>query len=203
MISVTLPLIAGQYILIFQWLLDLMGIGEFLPDSLLIDCLASLFCHEGELTQGLCTNILFILCGFDEAQMNKTLLPDILHHTPAGASTHTILHYAQEKQIPGFHGYDWGDPQTNWAHHQSYTAPEYDLADVKTPVALYWSDNDYFAMPGVKLFHLLSVGLIMISFQDILDTIVGLPNIVSGMNHRVCVNCNFDLILIHFLSGGI
>ena len=60
-----------------------------------IDCLASMFCHEGELTQGLCTNILFVLCGFDEAQMNKTLLPDILHHTPAGASTHTVLHYAQ------------------------------------------------------------------------------------------------------------
>ena len=47
-----------------------MGIGEFLPDSLLIDCLASLFCNEGELTQGLCTNILFILCGFDEAQVD-------------------------------------------------------------------------------------------------------------------------------------
>ena len=47
------------------------------------------------LPQGLCTNILFILCGFDEAQLNTTLLPDILHHTPAGASTHTILHYAQ------------------------------------------------------------------------------------------------------------
>ena len=46
-----------------------MGIGEFLPDSLLIDCLASLFCNEGEITQGLCTNILFILCGFDEAQV--------------------------------------------------------------------------------------------------------------------------------------
>ena len=52
-----------------QWLLGLMGIGEFLPDSLFIDCLASLFCHEGELTQGLCTNILFIICGFDEAQV--------------------------------------------------------------------------------------------------------------------------------------
>lgn len=51
-----------------QWLLPLLGIGEFLPDSLLIDCLASLFCNEGEITQGLCTNILFILCGFDEAQ---------------------------------------------------------------------------------------------------------------------------------------
>merc|ERR1712038_1426518 len=122
---------------IMEWLLPLLGIGEFLPDSLLIDCLASLFCNEGEITQGLCTNILFILCGFDEAQMNKTLLPDILHHTPAGASTYTILQYAQEKQIPGFHAFDW-------------------------------SDNDYFAQPG-----------------DILDTIMGLPSIVNGMNHNV------------------
>ena len=150
-----------------QWLLQLMGIGEFLPDSLLIDCLASLFCNEGELTQGLCTNILFILCGFDEAQvdykqiqqkvnfnlhqLNKTLLPDILHHTPAGASTYTILHYAQEKQVPGFHAYDWGDPQTNFMHHHEYEPPMYDLGEVTTPVALYWSDNDYFAMPGVRL----------------------------------------------------
>lgn len=83
--------------------------------------------------------------------MNKTLLPDILHHTPAGASTHTVLHYAQEKQVPGFHAYDWGDPQVNWQHHHSYTPPEYLLSDVTTPVALYWSDNDYFAMPGVSL----------------------------------------------------
>jgi len=151
-----------------DWLLNLMGIGEFLPDSWFIDCLASMFCHEGELTQGLCTNILFVLCGFDEAQMNKTLLPDILHHTPAGASTHTVLHYAQEKQVPGFHAYDWGDAQTNWAHHQSYTPPQYDLADVTTPVAAHWSENDYFAMPG-----------------DILDTLFGLPCIPRGMNHKV------------------
>jgi len=164
-----------------EWLLGLMGIGEFLPDSLFIDCLASLFCHEGELTQGLCTNILFIICGFDEAQLNKTLLPDILHHTPAGASTYTILHYAQEKQIPGFHAYDWGDPQTNFQHHHEYEPPMYDLGAVTTPVALYWSDNDYFAMPG-----------------DILDTIMGLPNIVSGMNHNV----EFELFThLDFLWG--
>merc|ERR1739842_277561 len=91
-----------------------------------------------------------ILCGFDEAQLNKTLLPDILHHTPAGASTYTILHYAQEKQVPGFHAYDW-------------------------------SDHDYFAMPG-----------------DILDTIMGLPNIVRGMNHNV----EFELFThLDFLWG--
>ena len=46
--------------------------------------------------QGICTNILFILCGFDEPQMNTTLLETIMKHTPAGASTPTVLHYAQE-----------------------------------------------------------------------------------------------------------
>ena len=56
----------------------------------------------------------------------------------------------QEKQVPGFHAYDWGDAQTNWAHHQIYTPPQYDLADVTTPVAAHWSENDYFAMPGVR-----------------------------------------------------
>ena len=81
--------------------------------------------------------------------MNTTLLPDILHHTPAGASTHTILHYAQEKPTGGFHGYDWGSDKLNFQHHGG-PVPEYNLRDVSTPVALYWSDNDYFAMPSVR-----------------------------------------------------
>ena len=55
---------------ITQFLMELMGVGEFLPSNLLMDCLASLFCHE-TITQGLCTNILFILCGFDEAQVER------------------------------------------------------------------------------------------------------------------------------------
>jgi len=151
---------------IVDGILNMMGVGEFLPSNLLIDCLATLFCHE-TVTQGLCTNILFILCGFDEAQMNTTLLPDILHHTPAGASTHTILHYAQEKPTGGFHGYDWGSDKENFQHHNG-PVPEYNLGDVTTPVALYWADNDYFAMPN-----------------DILHTISGLANIVPGMNHEV------------------
>ena len=88
----------------------------------------------------------------NSAQMNRTLLPDILHHTPAGASTYTVLHYAQEKhEHDGFHAYDWGKDQTNYQHHGTYDVPQYNLGDVTTPVALYWSDNDYFAMPGVTL----------------------------------------------------
>jgi len=153
------------------WLVDdiltILGVGEFLPSSWFLDCLASIFCHEG-VTQGLCSNILFILCGYDKYQLNTTLLPDILHHTPAGASTHTLLHYAQEHTTGGFHAFDWGSDRLNNQHHQSTKPPVYDLAKVTTPVALYWCDHDYFAEPG-----------------DILNTIMGLPNIVPGMNLEI------------------
>ena len=129
-------------------------------------------------------------------QMNKTLLPTILHHTPAGASTHTLLHYAQEVPEGGFHGYDWGSDKENFQHHEG-PVPEYDLEDVKTPVALYWSDNDYFVMPGVTSGFAWS-SLFYICLQDILQTISNLPNIVPGMNHEV----EFELFThLDFLWG--
>merc|ERR1719369_452446 len=150
---------------IIEDLLNMMGVGEFLPSNLFIDCLASLFCHD--ITAGLCSNILFILAGSDSPQMNNPLLDSIMHHTPAGASTHSLLHYAQLKATGGFHGFDWGSDKLNYQHHNG-PVPTYNFGDVATPVALYWGDNDWFAMP-----------------EDILQTIIGLPNIVPGMNHEV------------------
>lgn len=48
--------------------------------------------------------------------MNKTLLETITHHTPAGASTPTVLHYAQEvvtgKQLKTV-------PLARWIHQTS------------------------------------------------------------------------------------
>jgi hypothetical protein len=60
-----------------------------------MDWIAGTFCHEGSL-QGICANIIFVICGFDEAQVNTTLLETIMHHTPAGASTNSFVHFAQE-----------------------------------------------------------------------------------------------------------
>jgi len=147
-------------------IVNMFGVGEFLPSNLLVDCLASLFCHSS-VTNALCSNMLFVIAGFDEAQMNDTLLDTIMHHTPAGASSYSLLQYAQLKPTGGFHGYDWGSDKLNFQHHKG-PVPTYDFGDVVTPVALYWGDNDWFAMP-----------------EDILKTIIGLPNIVPGMNHEV------------------
>merc|ERR1712121_218715 len=82
------------------WLIEdimtLLGVGEFLPSNWLVDCIATYFCHEEDITQPICTNVLFLLLGYDYTQLNTTLLPDILHHTPAGTSPHTLLPHAQE-----------------------------------------------------------------------------------------------------------
>jgi len=155
-----------RYIVSHAWLVNLMGKGEFLPTGGFIDWLADLLCH-GQ-TEAICSSVLFLLCGFDTAQLNDTLLPTILHHTPAGASSPTVLHYAQEIQSDKFEGYDWGSEEDNIHHHGPQGVPTYSLGDVTTPVALYWGQNDWLAAP-----------------EDVLHTVMGLPSIVPGMEHMV------------------
>merc|ERR1711976_722099 len=116
-----------------------------------MDLLATLFCHEGTV-QGLCSSILFILCGFDEAQLDKELLETIIHHTPAGASTQTVLHYAQEVNSKKFSS--WNDGE--------HAVEVYDPTTMNVPTALYWSQNDWLAQP-----------------DDVLRLISALPNIVD------------------------
>ena len=96
---------------------------------------------------GVCSNILFLLCGFDEAQLNETLLETIMHHTPAGASTHTILHYGQECYTGGFMNYDHqGD---NVEYYGQPNTPPYDLSKVTVPTSIYWGQNDWFTVAEV------------------------------------------------------
>merc|ERR1711992_418276 len=35
----------------------------------------------GNFLQEVCSSVLFLLCGFDQAQLNKTMLDTIVHHT--------------------------------------------------------------------------------------------------------------------------
>jgi hypothetical protein len=65
-------------LLLFQWILGAMGLDEFLPSNWLMDWLASFACEEGSY-QGICESVLFVLCGFDEAQVPhlKYILPFI------------------------------------------------------------------------------------------------------------------------------
>jgi len=74
--------------------------------------------------------------------MNATLLPVIMGHTPAGASTMQFLHFAQEVNSGKFRQYDYGRKE-NKKRYGSKTPPNYELKNVKAPVYLHYSKNDW------------------------------------------------------------
>ena len=53
-----------------QWIADHLGMGEFLPSNWLMDLLAGLACSDNSLLQGVCENVVFLLIGYDQTQMN-------------------------------------------------------------------------------------------------------------------------------------
>lgn len=69
-----------------------------------------------------------------------------LSHTPAGASTYQLLHYAQAARTKRFHKYDWGTWE-NLARYGRVTPPDYKLHNVQVRVILHYADNDWLASP--------------------------------------------------------
>merc|ERR1711962_33506 len=132
-----------------EWILEhLFGMGEFLPSSLLMDILAEIVCDE-DAVPALCGSVLFLLCGVDSEKLNMTLLDTIVHHTPAGASSKTLIRYGQEmasKNNYEFCMYDFGK-KGNQEHYGQDTPPIYNPEKITAPVACYWSENDWMAAP--------------------------------------------------------
>ena len=72
-----------------------MGIGEFAPNNWLMDAMADLVCAPDDWLPEICADVAFLAMGFDKAQFNMTLMDTIVHHTPAGSSSRTVVQYAQ------------------------------------------------------------------------------------------------------------
>lgn len=56
---------------------------------------AGAICSVDALASLLCSNILFLMFGFNRAQLNTTTLPIIFGHAPAGAATNQVVHFGQ------------------------------------------------------------------------------------------------------------
>lgn len=80
---------------------------------------------------------------------HQTMLPIILSHTPAGASTHTVIHFAQGINAGQFREFDYGKKE-NMKIYEQEQPPQYNLTAVTAPVSLYWSDNDWLAVKDVS-----------------------------------------------------
>jgi len=149
-----------------EWVADHVGTGEFLPSNYLMDWIAAFTCTGDGVPEFICENIVFLLAGYDEAQLNKTMLPTVAAHCPAGVSVYTVLQYGQEYKYKHFGGFDWGTEERNLAHHGTAQPPLYNLANVNTKVALVWGANDW-----------------LVAKEDLDKIVDEVPNIVD--NYRV------------------
>lgn len=74
----------APYIKSIDRLMRLIGVHEFLPSNEMMIKGGKFVCKDSSLVQEVCANALFLLCGFNSQQLNRSLLPAILETTPAG-----------------------------------------------------------------------------------------------------------------------
>ncbi|KAK7871904.1 hypothetical protein R5R35_009713 [Gryllus longicercus] len=88
----------------------------------------------------MCDNLIYFLTGYDPEELNSTMLPVLMSHTPAGASSKTLLHFLQEILSDEFQMWDYG--LTNIFHYGSLSPPKYNVSKVTVPVAIHYSIGD-------------------------------------------------------------
>ncbi|XP_047004161.1 lipase 3-like [Schistocerca americana] len=136
--------ILAQFVEILSVLTQLIGLNEFNPNNEFMQLVTELMCSDGAFTQDICSNLMFMIGGFNEAEMNKTMLPVILSHTPGGASSKQFIHYGQEIKSGHFRQYDFG-AFGNLQKYGSFWPPDYDLSKITAKVVLLYSSNDWLA----------------------------------------------------------
>ncbi|CAD7078751.1 unnamed protein product [Hermetia illucens] len=123
-----------------------LGLYELLPNLKRLSNFSQTACWEHVQTHKYCSNLLFILAGYNEPQMNMTMLPVVYGHIPAGASIMQLIHYGQILKSGVFQQYDYGR-LANFLRYRTFEPPRYNLSRVTAPVILHYADNDYLSAP--------------------------------------------------------
>jgi lysosomal acid lipase/cholesteryl ester hydrolase len=67
-----------------ETVMKMLGVYEFLPSNDMMINGGKLVCKDESPIQELCANVFFLMFGYNSAQLNRTLLPEILANNPAG-----------------------------------------------------------------------------------------------------------------------
>lgn len=70
----------------------------------------------------------------------------MIGHTPAGAATKQVVHFAQGMRSHLFRRYDFGKIK-NLAVYGTPQPAEYNVTDISAPIMMYYGLNDYLAEP--------------------------------------------------------
>ncbi|XP_012787942.1 lysosomal acid lipase/cholesteryl ester hydrolase [Sorex araneus] len=123
---------------------DILGVKEFLPESEFQKWLSTHICTHAILKE-LCGNIFFVICGFNERNLNMSRVAVYTTHSPAGTSVQNILHWRQTANFHKFQAYDWGSLAKNYFHYNQSSPPTYNVRDMKVPVAVWSGGHDTLA----------------------------------------------------------
>ncbi|KAM9336989.1 gastric triacylglycerol lipase [Symphorus nematophorus] len=155
---------------------DLFGRRDFLPQSHMIEWFAEHVCAKTLLSE-LCGNLFFVLCGFDEKNLNMSRTAVYTTHCPAGTSVQNMVHWAQAVHRGKLMAFDFG-AAGNMRHYNQSVPPEYHVQDMKVPTALFSGGQDTLADPKDMAVLLTQVSNLVfhqhIGHWDHLDFIWGL-----------------------------
>ncbi|KAG7507189.1 lysosomal acid lipase/cholesteryl ester hydrolase [Solea senegalensis] len=121
------------------------GRRDFLPQSYQIKWFAEHVCGK-QLLSELCGNLFFVLCGFDEKNLNMSRTAVYTTHCPAGTSVQNMIHWAQAVHEGKLMAFDFGR-SGNMKHYNQSTPPEYHIKNMKVPTALFSGGQDTLADP--------------------------------------------------------
>lgn len=124
-----------------------LGAREYLPDGGLARLLRTALCGSSNLADVLCSNVMFLMTGFNFDQLNATNLPVIFGHVPSGSAAKQFAHYGQEIVSGEFRQYDYGKLE-NFRRYGSWDPPRYNVTHISTPVSLFYSEGDWLAQPA-------------------------------------------------------
>ncbi|XP_054622952.1 gastric triacylglycerol lipase [Dunckerocampus dactyliophorus] len=122
---------------------SLFGRRDFLPQSHMIEWFAEHVCAKHLLNE-LCGNLFFILCGFDEKNLNMTRTAVYTTHCPAGTSVQNMIHWAQAVRGGKLMAFDFGT-EGNIKHYNQSIPPQYRVQDMKVPTAVFSGGQDTLA----------------------------------------------------------
>ncbi|CAH2268284.1 jg5483 [Pararge aegeria aegeria] len=123
-----------------------LGHGEFKLSKELIQTVGGDMCEKEIGCKHVCSNVNFVMTGVDTAGIDTELIPVIVSHLPGGASTRQIKQFGQAVSSHEFRKYDYGI-DINKKIYGLRHPPKYNMTEVKVPVSLYYSEEDWLVHP--------------------------------------------------------
>ncbi|XP_006831190.1 PREDICTED: lysosomal acid lipase/cholesteryl ester hydrolase isoform X1 [Chrysochloris asiatica] len=126
---------------IFQ---EIFGVKQFLPQNAILKWLSTHICSHVILKE-LCGNLIFVICGFNERNLNMSRVDVYTSHSPAGTSMQNMMHWTQAVESVDLKAFDWGSSAKNYFHYNQSYPPTYKVKDMPVPTAVWNGGQDWLA----------------------------------------------------------